>query len=75
MSLLEQWRKMAYDEGRTQQAQQMFWANYFNLEKEVYAKILRYPSEPVKGTVKELSEKFDLDLMYKILELMMVFVQ
>ena len=63
MSLLEQWRTDAYDEHRSQQAQQMFWATYFNKEKEVYAQLLKNPSEVVKGTVKELADKFNFDIM------------
>ena len=58
MALLETWRKKAYDQNADQQQLQMFWANYFNLEKEIYEKILKTPNEPVKGTVKELAEKY-----------------
>ena len=41
MTLLEQWREMAYDDKKSPQAQQMFWANYFNLEKGVYIDLLK----------------------------------
>ena len=41
----------------------MFWATYFNKEKEVYAKILKNSSEIVKGTVKELADRFNFDIM------------
>ena len=47
MTLLVQWRNVAYDQNKSQQAQQMFWANYFNLEKAVYEELLKNPSEPV----------------------------
>lgn len=63
MTLLEQWREMAYDDKKSPQAQQMFWANYFNLEKGVYASLLKSYGEPVKGTVKELAEKYNFDIM------------
>ena len=66
MALLETWRKKAYDQNADQQQLQMFWANYFNLEKEIYEKILKTPNEPVKGTVKELAEKFGVDLMIMV---------
>jgi hypothetical protein len=66
MTLLEQWRNVAYDQNKSQQAQQMFWANYFNLEKAVYEELLKNPSEPVKGTVKELAEKYSLDVMVMV---------
>ncbi len=66
MALLETWRKKAYDQNADQQKLQMFWANYFNYEKEIYEKILKTPDEPVEGTVKELAEKFGVDLMIMV---------
>lgn len=66
MALLETWRKKAYDQNADQQQLQMFWANYFKLEKEIYEKILKTPNEPVKGTVKELADKFGVDLMIMV---------
>ena len=63
MALLETWRKTAYNENADQRKLQMFWANYFNLEKGIYEQILKTPDEPVKGTVKELAEKFNIDVM------------
>lgn len=54
---------MAYDDKKSPQAQQMFWANYFNLEKGVYIDLLKSYGEPVKGTVKELAEKYNFDIM------------
>ena len=41
---------------------QMFWATYFNFEKGVYEQILA-AKEPVSGTVKELAERFGLELL------------
>ena len=66
MTLLEQWRNLAYEEERTPQASDMFWANYFNLEKGVYEQILKTPDEPVTGTVKELADKFGLELLVMV---------
>lgn len=62
MTLLEQWRNEAYDQKADQRAQQVFWTNYFSLEKGIYEQILKTPDEPVKGTVKELAEKYDVEL-------------
>ena len=42
---------------------QRFWANYFNVEKGVYEQLLSNPDEVVKGSVKELAEKFNISLM------------
>lgn len=38
-------------------------AAYFEKEKEIYAQLLKNPDEVVKGTVKELAEKYDVDIM------------
>lgn len=66
MALLETWRNMAYDQNQDQQKLQMFWGTYFNYEKGIYEQILKTPNEPVKGTVKELAEKFNVDLMIMV---------
>ncbi|MBQ9609780.1 MAG: SEC-C domain-containing protein [Lachnospiraceae bacterium] len=62
MSLLTEWREHAYGlDDRTPEGKD-FWFNYFQKEKTVYEQILEDPKKEVKGTVKELSEKFDLPL-------------
>ena len=63
MALLKEWHKIAYDESRDKGVIQRFWANYFNLEKGVYEKLLAEPDQEVKGTVKELAERFGLSIM------------
>lgn len=66
MSLLEQWRTMAYEQQTDARTQEMFWANYFNYEKGIYEQILKTPDEPVKGTVKGLAEKYNVELMLMV---------
>ena len=61
MTLLENWRQMAYQTERDARSEQMFWANYFNQEKGIYEQILE-ADEPVSGTVKGLAEKFGVEL-------------
>lgn len=63
MALLKQWRDIAYSETANKADLQRFWAVYFEKEKEIYQEILKTPEQAVKGTVKELAEKFDVDLM------------
>lgn len=63
MALLEQWRAMAYSETADKTALQRLWAVYFEKEKEIYAQLLKNPDEVVTGTVKELAEKYDVDIM------------
>lgn len=62
-SLLEQWREMAYDQKKTREQLKSLWDAYFKLEKGVYEKLLVEPDVEVKGTVKELAEKYDMDVM------------
>ena len=62
-TLLEQWRDMAYDEKADRGQLQKLWASYFQIEKEIYEQLLSNPDEEVKGTVKELAEKYGQDVM------------
>ena len=63
MALLQQWREVAYNEELGRDKLQQFWGAYFQKEKEIYQQLLATPDEVVKGTVKELSEKFDVSIM------------
>ncbi len=63
MALLQQWRDMAYDQQADKNKLQQFWAAYFEQEKEIYAQLLQNPDEVVKGTVKELADKYEISLM------------
>lgn len=63
MALLDQWKKAAYDESLGQNRLQQIWQEYFEKEKNIYAQLLKNPDEVVKGTVKELAEKYGVDIM------------
>ena len=63
MTLLEKWRKTAYSETADRGELQNLWNAYFQKEKEIYAQLLANPDEEVKGTVKELAEKYNVDVM------------
>ncbi len=63
MTLLETWRHAAYETEMNQQQANQFWGTYFAKEKAVYEQILNDTREVVQGTVKELSEKYDMDIM------------
>ena len=62
-TILEQWREIAYNQQADRNQLQRFWANYFNIEKGIYEQLLSNPDEVVKGTVKELAEKYGLSVM------------
>jgi hypothetical protein len=55
MSLLTDWRKAAYETERTPRDNDLFWGNYFNIEKGIYSQILAQNGTPVTGTVKALA--------------------
>lgn len=63
MALLQQWRDMAYSEKADKAQLQKLWTDYFQKEKEIYAILLKNPDEVVKGTVKELADKYSIDIM------------
>ena len=64
MSLLQEWRDFAYAHDMNSRAGQMFWANYFNIEKEIYKKLLANPDKVWEGTVEELAKEFNTELNY-----------
>ena len=63
MTILEQWRSIAYNQNADKNKLQRFWATYFNIEKNIYEQLLENPDEIVSGTVKELAEKYGQDVM------------
>ena len=60
MTLLEQWNSVAYDQNADRKKLAKFWEDHCDLEKGVYEKLLEHPDEVVTGTVKELSERFEV---------------
>ena len=63
MALLEKWRDMAYSDKADRGELQKLWTDYFQKEKEIYEQLLKQPDEIVTGTVKELAEKYGVDIM------------
>ena len=62
-TLLENWRNLAYGDGLNDKKRGDLWKNYFAIEKGIYEKILSNPTEVVEGTVKELAEKYETDIL------------
>ena len=54
---------MAYNQEADRNQLQTFWADYFLIVKGIYEKLLTAPDEEVRGTVKELAEKYNIDVM------------
>lgn len=63
MGLLDQWRDRAYDQNADKAKLQNFWTEYFQIEKGIYEQLLNDPDTAVTGTVKELAEKYEIDVM------------
>ena len=61
--LLETWREIAYNQEQTQKQYNEFWAAYFAQEKEVYKDILSNHGTVVSGTVEELAEKYNMEVL------------
>ena len=43
MALLDEWKKVAYDERLGQEELKKIWAVYFQAEKEIYMQLLKNP--------------------------------
>ena len=63
MALLAEWHKIAYNEKMDKGQLQKLWNDYFLIEKAIYEKLLSNPDEKVEGTVKELAERYEVDIM------------
>ena len=64
MAILENWHKMAYNEQEDKNKLRDLWQDYFAKEKEIYRLLLAEPNTVVKGTVKELADKYGIDTLY-----------
>lgn len=63
MALLDEWKKIAYDESIGQVELKKTWAAYFQVEKEIYAQLLKNPDEVVRGTVRELADRYHVPVL------------
>ena len=66
MTLLETWRNTAYSQELRQKQSDALWADYFVKEKGIYEQILSDPDTVVTGTVKELADKYGVELMIMV---------
>lgn len=60
MNPVKEWKALAYDQAKNKQELEGIWNKYFEVEKGIYARILEHPEEIVSGTLKELSERFNV---------------
>ena len=62
-TLLENWRNLAYGNGLDDKQREQLWTGYFTIEKGIYEQILSNPAEVVSGTVKELADKYQTEVL------------
>lgn len=62
MTILENWRNLAYGEGLDDKGKEALWSEYFKIEKGIYEHILSKPEEAVEGTVEELAQRYGTDI-------------
>ncbi len=63
MLLLKKWRDIAYNQQEDREKLRRFWNAYFSIEKRIYEELLTNPDEVVRGTVQELADKFEVDVL------------
>ena len=63
MAILETWRNLAYGEGLDEKQREELWTRYFQIEKGIYEQILANPEQVIEGTVKELAEKYETEIL------------
>ena len=63
MALLETWRHIAYGNGLNDKEKEKLWNGYFTIEKGIYEQILSEPTQVITGTVKELAEKYNTEIL------------
>lgn len=58
MGLYEEWRSLI--EGQTEDTFEAFWKEYSDAETRIYSDLLDNPETTVTGTIKDLSEKYQV---------------
>lgn len=64
MGLLQEWREYAYGVEMNSRQGKAIWDKYFAQEKAIYEQLLADPSQVVTGTVRELADRFGMELNY-----------
>ncbi len=60
MPLLQEWESIVQQNAQTAEGYKEFWDGYVEVEKQVYIQVLDAKRTELKGTIKELSEEFDV---------------
>ena len=57
------WVYPPYGDGLYDKKKEEWWAGYFQIEKGIYEQILSNPTEVITGTVKDLAEKYNTEIL------------
>lgn len=60
MPLIQEWESIVQQNAETAERYKEFWDGYVEVEKKVYVQVLDVQRTELKGTIKELSEEFDV---------------
>ncbi len=63
MSLLDEWRSIAYDYTKSKEEIDIFWENYFIKEAQFYDKLLNISEHPILDTIENFACKFNVDII------------
>lgn len=63
MSLLEEWRSVAYDYTKSKEEIDTFWKDYFIKEEQFYNKLLNISEHPILDTIENFACKFNVDII------------
>ena len=63
MALIETWLKVAYGDGLNDKEREKLLSGFFAIEKGIYEKLLSDPAQVVEGSVKELAEKYETEVL------------
>lgn len=63
MAILQTWRDLAYGEGLNDKERENLWTGYFTIEKGIYEQILSNPTQVITGTVKELANRYNTEIL------------
>ncbi|WP_124066795.1 SEC-C metal-binding domain-containing protein [Clostridium sp. E02] len=62
MTILENWRNLAYGDELDENGKESLWSAYFSVEKGIYEHILTKSEEVVEGTIEELAKRYGTDV-------------
>lgn len=66
MGILQDWREYAYGVDFNSKSGKIIWDKYFKEEQVIYEEILENPSNIVRGTVRELAQRYNMEIRHMV---------